>query len=240
MSDITGIMNMQFADSLIGYLEVRSWAFNKICASPIDSNLIDLKMHHYLYFTNLFGAIDLVRDSRTSAAEKKAFDDHMRKDFAAPGNYAYARELRNAIVHRGLDLVAHGLHPGWGEKSQYVFAMSPAVVFHKDGEKAYVCTFPHLVDLAAACDRASNAAIYAVIEREGLLDPAAYMLEPTQTFEMEEETDDMPEWDPDTAAEPVNPLEFEAMAAELAQARAQQLQSLLAHLIRRPKAAWVL
>ena len=146
-TDIGPVLNMQFVDSLIGYLEVRHWAFEKLCSSPISSNLIDLKMHHYLYFTNLFSAIELVSDHVGDASARIAFEEHFQKGFAAPGDYFYARELRNAIVHRGLDPAAQGV-----QKGQKVFAVSPPVVFHRDGKKAYVCTFPLLVDLAAACN----------------------------------------------------------------------------------------
>lgn len=89
---------MQFADSLIGYLGIRRWAFEKICTSPVGSNLIDLRMHHYLYFTSLFGAIELVRDYLPDASTKDAFDEHLRKGFPSAGDYFYARELRNGMV----------------------------------------------------------------------------------------------------------------------------------------------
>ena len=154
MIDIGPLLNIQFADSLIGYLEVRCWAFEKLCSSPIGSNLIDLKMHHYLYFTNLFSAIELVNDHLADISARKDFEQQLQNGFAAAGDYFYARELRNAIVHRGLDPAAQGV-----QKGQHIFAPSPPLVFNRDGKKAYVCTHPLLTDLAGACNAASNAAI---------------------------------------------------------------------------------
>jgi hypothetical protein len=49
-----------FVDGLIGYLDVRQWAFGKLRSCPTGTNLIDLRMYHSLYFTNLFGAVDWV------------------------------------------------------------------------------------------------------------------------------------------------------------------------------------
>jgi hypothetical protein len=48
MIDIVAWQRLQFIDGLIGYLDIRQWAFEKICTSPVGSNLVDLKMHHYL------------------------------------------------------------------------------------------------------------------------------------------------------------------------------------------------
>ena len=42
MFDLAAYGRVQFIDSLIGYLEVRAWAFEKISTSPIGSKLIDL------------------------------------------------------------------------------------------------------------------------------------------------------------------------------------------------------
>jgi hypothetical protein len=221
-SAIDALSRMQFADSLIGYLDIRQWAFEKIRTSPVGSNLIDLRMHHYLYFSNLFGAIDLVRDCLSDSAAKNGFDAHLAEGFPVAGDYLYARELRNAIVHRGLDPAAQGAQVG-----ENIFAITPPVVFHRDGKKAYACSSPLLVNLAAACNKASNPAIFAVAEREGLLDSAAYRLDMSHVMEWAEETEHMPEWAHDMAEEAFSVMDYDALSAELAESRVHRLQLLL-------------
>jgi hypothetical protein len=50
---------LTFLDGLLWYLETRNWAFEKLTICPIGSQALDIKMYHYLYFSNLFGAVDL-------------------------------------------------------------------------------------------------------------------------------------------------------------------------------------
>jgi hypothetical protein len=170
----------------------------------------------------LFSAIELVSDHLGDISARKDFEEHLQNGFAAPGNYFFARELRNAIVHRGLDPAAQGV-----QKGQHVFAPSPPLVFNRDGKKAYVCTFPLLVDLAGACNSASNAAILDLVEREGLLDPGAHILDPTQTLEMLDDEDHVPEWARDMAEQAFTTMDFDAMATEIAKSRVQHLRFLL-------------
>jgi hypothetical protein len=63
-------------------------------------------MYHYLYFSNLFGAVDLVCDYSSAIGEKAVFEANIKRGFGNADDYQYARELRNAIVHRGLDPAA--------------------------------------------------------------------------------------------------------------------------------------
>ena len=221
-TDIDALTHMQFADSLIGYLDVRQWAFEKICTSPIGSELIDLRMYHYLYFTNLFGAIELVRDYLKNSDEKKAFDDHLQKSFPVSGDYLYVRELRNAMVHRGLDPVAGGVQQG-----QKTFAISPPVVFHRDGKTGYACSSQLLVKLAADCNVASNTAMLAVAVRSGWLDLAAYTINMTQTMESIARAEHMPEWVHDMAECAFKKMDQDAQSAKFAQYRVQRLGLLL-------------
>jgi hypothetical protein len=223
MTDIvTYLQRQQFVDGLLGYLDIRQWAFEKIRANPVGSNLIDLRMYHYLYFSNLFGAVEIVQDYLSIPTEKKAFADHLQQGFPKPGDYIYARELRNSIVHRGLDPTMQGT-----EKGDFVFALCPPIVFKRNSGDGYVCSTPLLVDLAAACNKASNMAILKIIEREGLLDAASHILEQEPIFETFGEESHIPDWAEDMAEDAFATTDFEGMAIEIAQARVQKLRSLL-------------
>jgi hypothetical protein len=60
---------MAFIDGLLWYLETREWAFKKLQSMSGDVKHFDLKMYHYLYLTNLLGAVDTVRDYMNSSDE---------------------------------------------------------------------------------------------------------------------------------------------------------------------------
>lgn len=210
MTDIvTYLQRQQFVDGLMGYLDIRQWAFRKIQTHPVGSNLIDLKMYHCLYFTNLFGAVEIVQDYLSIPAEKNAFEDHLQQGFPNPGDYPYARELRNSIVHRGLDPTMQGV-----QRDNLVFALCPPLVFKRNSGEGYVCSTSLLVDLAAACNKASNMAILKVIEREGLLDAASHILEQEPIFETFGEESHIPDWAEDMAEDAFATMVFEGVAIE--------------------------
>jgi hypothetical protein len=166
--------------------------------------------------------VEFVRDYLTIAGEKKAFEDQLQQNFPVMGDYLYARELRNSIVHRGLDPAMQGTQRG-----ACVFALCPPVVFNFNGKKGYVCSTPLLVDLAATCTKASNFAILTVLEREGLLDAAVHTPDRAQTLEAVSAIPHMPDWAEDMAEEAFATMDFEVMAIEMAQVRIRQLRSLL-------------
>ncbi len=225
MSDLEALWHTQFIDGLIGYLDVRAWALGKMQNNPAGGQLIDFRMYHYLYFTNLFGAIDWVRDFVQNKADQQAFDEILRRGFPVSGDLEYARELRNSIVHRGLDPVMQGTQHG-----NFVFAVSPPTVHSRNsrvGNHSYVCSSPLLVELALTCNQASNAAIHATLEREGLLEPVVRQLDQTDTLEAIKSSSHMPDWAKAMAVGGLAEMDFEAMAANLAQARTRQLRTLL-------------
>lgn len=166
--------------------------------------------------------MDLVRDYVTSPEEKKAFVLQVEQSFPVVGDFPYARELRNSIVHRGLNPAMYGTQRG-----AFVFALCPPLVHNIDGSKSYICRSPLLVDLAADCDKASNTAIVAVLEREGMLDAAAHIPDKTQTLDAVVGAPFMPEWAKVMASDAFATMDFEAMASELAQSRTGKLRSLL-------------
>lgn len=70
----------------------------------------DLRVHYSNYFVNLLSAIELISQGPTpgeqsfSAALDAAYS--FTEFPSGAENYGYIRELRNAIVHRGLDIAS--------------------------------------------------------------------------------------------------------------------------------------
>jgi hypothetical protein len=88
--------DLQFTDGLLWYLKTRNWAFEKIeSMSKGSQEPLDIQMYHYLYFSNLLGAVDYVREHLDSFDIITNFEMQLGND-----NYSYIRELRNSVERR--------------------------------------------------------------------------------------------------------------------------------------------
>ena len=211
-----------FFDGLLWYLETRNWAFDKIRSCPMGSQSLDMKMHHYLYFSNLIGSIDLVGDYLRPCGEKAAFYDAVKSSFAGTENYEYARELRNAVIYRGFDPSAAGHADG-----TIVKALCPAKVYDRVGGKSYTCTFRYTVELADCCNQLVNPVIFEVLNRHGFLDPERHLVSKEETMEAIRLSAAMPDWAKSMAQEAFNKMNYDQVAAEIATTRIKQVRSLL-------------
>ncbi len=104
-------------DGLLLYLQIRDWAFEKMKSHPVGAQAIDLEIHQYLYLSNALSATDLVGETLYGKDFRRppygttfdrslieAFDMKVGTASQIRGQeaYAFVRELRNSVVHRGL------------------------------------------------------------------------------------------------------------------------------------------
>jgi hypothetical protein len=209
-----------FFNGLLWYLETRNWAFEKIRICPMGSHPLDMKMHHYLYLSNLFGSIDLVRDYLRPLDEEAAFHDAVKHGFA--GTNKYARQLRNAVIHRGFDPSASGHADGTTVK-----ALCPANVYDQHGGKSYTCTFRYTVELADCCNQIANAAIFEALNRHAFLDPGQHLVSKEETMEAIRLAAVMPDWAKAMAQEAFNNIDYGRVSTEIAATRIKQVKSFL-------------
>lgn len=140
----------------------------------------DLRIHYSNYLVNLFSAIDLIAESKPVAGEK--FKDALEKAFEAVGsssaatNYKYVRELRNAVVHRGLD-IASGAHFA----GDFPLLVAPNPVTSRDGAQKYAAFGFYLLDIVATCEAVVGPTIEGHLDSVGVLnkepDAAAWLEE---------------------------------------------------------------
>src|SRR6266404_2208475 len=152
--------DLQFMNGLLWYLTTRDWAFEKIQnMSKGSQEPLDIQMYHYLYFSYLLGAVDYVDDYLNSVNIITIFEAALGHD-----NYSYIRELRNSVVHRGLNPTALA-----GVTDQnHLFVFCPPVVNDRKMRKSYTCTFAYTVELAEYCNTASNTVIFQALDGCGL------------------------------------------------------------------------
>ncbi|WP_298596334.1 hypothetical protein [Zoogloea sp.] len=99
--------------SLSWYMSARQTALRSALSfrTPLSvTDLADMRVHYSGYFLNLLAATELFREKTTSWSND--FEAKLYARFVFDGfqdgkaNYSYIRELRNAVIHRGLDIVS--------------------------------------------------------------------------------------------------------------------------------------
>lgn len=211
-----------FVNGLRWYLETRNWAFAKIKACPTGTDVLDIEMYHYLYFSNLFSGVDLVGDYLELLGEEAAFYNAVKRGFAG-ADYKYARELRNSVVHRGLDPAGSGHGDGAVLK-----VLCPAKVYDQRGNNSYVCTFRYTVELADHCNQAVNPAIFEVLERRGFLHPPQNVVSNQEAMvEDIRNSEAMPDWAKAMAQKVINKIDLDALSTEIAAIQIERMKALL-------------
>lgn len=99
--------------SLCWYMSARRTSLRAALSfrAPLSAlDQIDLRVHYSAYFSNLLSATELLRE--TTSLQPKDFEARLHASLVFEGfqdgeaNYSYLRELRNSIVHRGLNITS--------------------------------------------------------------------------------------------------------------------------------------
>lgn len=210
----------EFFSGLNWYLESRNWAFGKMRTCPHGSQIFDVRMYHSLYFISVMSAIEHVRDYlRTGSEMERKFMKTIR---GSAQDFEYVRELRNAVIHRGLDIAA-AAH----SDNSVLYVLCPERVADRHGKKSYTPSVRYLLQLAAQCDSACNPAIESVLTTLGLFDPLQHLATKEETQGWVKNSSAMPEWAKAMSAGMFGQLNFPEVAQKVANARIEKMRSLL-------------
>lgn len=130
----------------------------------------EVRQYYSEYFVALVSATELLcepsyefstrfKDQLNAALSFEGFPD-------GKGNYDYIRELRNSIVHRGLDIcsAAH-VH------ENRLLVIAPKRVSDRNGKKSFSAFGGYLIEIIAKCEEAVGPYIAKHLEEVGLLKP---------------------------------------------------------------------
>jgi hypothetical protein len=129
----------------------------------------DLRVHYSNYFTSLVSGLDLVRDSKE--VDWKGLTQVLEARFVTPHaqngkqNYAYLRELRNSIVHRGMNIFSAASFP-----NSFPLLFSPQTVTNPDGTKQYQRFGVLLIQIIALCETVIGPLLEEHMRKAGLFD----------------------------------------------------------------------
>ena len=211
-----------FFDGLLWYLETRNWAFEKMRTCPVGSQGLDIKMHHYLYFSNLFGAIEIARDYSRKIGTSSDIGETIRQGFGGTDDYQYARELRNAIVHRGIDPAMAG-----HTDNNVLYVVCPSGVTDRAGKKSLSCSFKYTVQLAQRCNQVVNPVILKFLEENRFLAAEQMTVNKEETLKAIRDTESMPDWAKAMAVEAFDKIDFDQMTKTTVKTRIGHVKELL-------------
>jgi hypothetical protein len=223
MSDSPKEGRQSFFDGLLWYLSVRNWAYEKIIACPHGSQIFDVRMCHSLYFVTLLGATDHISDHlKNNEVARSAFEGRLEAGFTGTQNLKYVRELRNAIIHRGLDPAAAAHSDG-----TFLHVLCPGSVPDRRNKETYTCTFKYMSELAIRCNIITNSAIAYTLDQLGMFDPSCHIVSEEEVNVAISASTAMPDWAKELARSALPVMNLPALASSLTTTRINQMRALL-------------
>ncbi|MFA6009630.1 MAG: hypothetical protein WC799_06585 [Desulfobacteraceae bacterium] len=172
-------------------------------------NQKDIRLYYSQYFTGLLSATELFLEKNYQNIEKfkgrlelaLSFDEHPN----GPDNYSYLRELRNSIIHRGLD-VTSAAHV----KNDFPLFVAPSPITNRSGNKTYDSFGFYLIEVISKCERVIGNVFLSHFEECGLFE-VKFSQDKLMENLLQSITDNkvMPEWAKKMALESVESVKFE-------------------------------
>ncbi|WFS00935.1 hypothetical protein [Rhizobium tumorigenes] len=195
----------------------------QISASAIDgirtpANVFQMRMQYSLYLTNLLSAIDLMKDNCENFLQELQATLHYEESSGSEV-LGYIRQLRNGVIHRGLDPTAAG-----SVANGLTCAIAPPNVTDGKGDRHYRAPTDLLRDLFIHCEirvkqlikRYLNAHIESV-DREPPEETLKTVIKSLDTISQ------MPDWAKDMARQSLTP----EMMCQVRDHRIKTLEDLL-------------
>ena len=128
----------------------------------------DLRQYYSQYFSGLLSATELLLESEYEhrAAFKSSLEEALSfgGDFDGTRSYAYLRELRNSVIHRGLDLCS-GAHI----QEDFPVYVAPSPVTNRSGTASYLAFGRYLIEVIQKCETVVGKVFLNHFQQFGLL-----------------------------------------------------------------------
>lgn len=216
----SAIRHSELRSSLEWYFESKNLAIKKALGfrcplSPEEQK--ELRQYYSEYFVALASAIDLLGE------QSYEFSTQFKAQICAAlsfgvfpdgeSNYNYIRELRNSIVHRGLDVcsAAH-VH------EDRLLVIAPPKVSDRHGRKSFSAFGNYLIEIIAKCEVTVGPLIAKHLEEVGLLKPLLTQDQArAEASRFLAEAPSVPDWAKQHASSFISQLDFvESQASAIA------------------------
>lgn len=210
MEDI--IRTSEMLSAIKWYFELKNLSLRNAlalrCPLSID-NQKDLRQYYSQYFAGLLSATELFLEKEYSnniqfrdlLYEKLSFQNFPDGE----KNYTYLRELRNSIIHRGLD-ISSAAHIN----NDFPLIISPSPVTNRDGKKSYIAFGYYLIEIIEKCEGVIRDVFLEHFEEFSLLDKR---LTQEESIELNEKfisnSTTMPDWVKKSALDSIKDVNHE-------------------------------
>lgn len=166
------IASRDFVYSLSWYMSARQTALRAALSFRTQlsvTDLTDMRVHYSGYFLNLLAATELFCE--TTALQPNDFKAQLYKRLVFDGfqdgeaNYSYIRELRNAVVHRGLDITSAAYLDG-----NFPMILAEPKVQNQKRTKTFVAFDKYLLHVIAKCESVVGSVMLDCLNAAGIFE----------------------------------------------------------------------
>lgn len=128
-----------------------------------------MRVHYSGYFLNLLAATELFRE--TTTLQPNDFEAQLYSRFVFDGfqdgeaNYSYIRELRNAVIHRGLDITSAAHIDG-----NFPMLLAEPKVENQKRTKTFVAFDKYLLHVIAKCESVIGSVMLDCLNAAGMFE----------------------------------------------------------------------
>lgn len=166
------IANRDMLHSLSWYMSARQTALRAALSFRTQLSVTDqtdMRVHYSGYFLNLLAATELFRETNTLPPNDFKVQLYSRLVFDGfqdgEANYSYIRELRNAVVHRGLDITSAVHIDG-----NFPMVLAEPKVQNQKGTKTFVTFDKYLLHVIAKCESVVGPVMVDCLNAAGVFD----------------------------------------------------------------------
>ena len=147
--------NFELLMNVKWYFEIKNLSLKKILeikAPLLFEQQNELRLYYSQYFVSLLSVIELLSDEKENHSFHQVFKTKLEQQFIfdsytdGKANYDYLRELRNSVVHRGLDINSSA-----DIKNDIILIISPTV-YNRSRKEKYKPFEYYLIDVIKKCE----------------------------------------------------------------------------------------
>jgi hypothetical protein len=166
------VANRDMLYSLSWYMSARQTALRAALSFRTQLSVTDqtdMRVHYSGYFLNLLAATELFRE--TATLQPNNFEGQLYSRLVFDGfpdgeaNYSYIRELRNAVVHRGLDITSAAHIDG-----NFPMVLAKPKVQNQKRTKTFVAFDKYLLHVIAKCESVVGWVMLDCLDAAGILE----------------------------------------------------------------------
>ena len=166
------IANRDMMYSLSWYMSARKTALRSALSyrTPLSvTDQTDMRVHYSGYFLNLMAATELFRE--TTSLQPNEFETRLYSSLVfdkfedGEANYSYIRELRNAIVHRGLNIASAAHFDG-----DLPMILAEPKIQNQRKSKTFLAFDKYLLHVIAKCESVVGPVMHDCLKAAGVFD----------------------------------------------------------------------